>query len=427
MAAHSVLTDELVKQLIAVGQVDVLVALPTFHNASSAAGAARAAVLGLARHFPRARSALLHVDGGSSDGTPDIVLRASGPDLDREIRAQTLRTIQRISAPYDGLPTKATALRAVFASADLLQARAIAVLDPTVTSVTPEWIAALIGPVLRDRRDFVAPVHQRHPLDAPLASQLVRPLVRAVYARRIEEPVAGEFGCSGAFVTRCLADAIWDREMAPLGVDASLSLAALAGPFDVCQASLGPRVTAPDAPRPALADVFRQVVGSIFACMEAQQSAWITRDGAQEVPLAGEAPASLADTTPLEAAPLVEGYRSGLRDLGDLLAPILEGGTLAALREAAASDPLAFRVEDSIWVATVYEFAAAYHRQVIHRDHLVQALVPLYLGRAASFLLECVGKDLAEIASRADALALEFETMKPHLLRHWEPNHGGES
>lgn len=426
MPERSVLTDELVTQLIAVGEVDALVALPTFHDGEAAATAARAAVIGLARRFPRARTAFLHVDGGPPDGTRDAVLRAVGADLEPEIATRSLRTIHRISAPYDGLPTRATALRAIFASADLLQARAVAVLDPAVTSVEPEWIGALLGPVLENGRDFVAPVHARHPLDAPLVSQLVRPLVRAVYARRVREPIAGEFACSGGFAAFCLAERIWDREMAPYGVDLALCLVALAEPFAVAQTALGPRVVAPGAPRPALADAFRQVVGTALACVEAHHRAWSGRVEAEEVPMVGEPPALPEATIAAEGAPLLEGFRAGLKDVGDLYQPILDAPTLAAIREAAAADGDAFRFDDSVWAATVCQFAVAYHRQTIHRDHIVQALVPLYLGRAASFLLECAERDGAAVEARVEALARRFEAMRPQFLREWDPATGGE-
>ncbi|MGE5175976.1 MAG: hypothetical protein ACM3JJ_06320 [Hyphomicrobiales bacterium] len=426
MAERSVLTDDLVKQLIAVGQVDVLVALPTFRNAATVADVARAAVRGLARHFPRARTAFLNVDGGSNDGTRDVLLRASGPDLDREVSAHSLRTIQRISAPYEGIPAKATALRAVFAAVDLLGARAVAVLDAEVADPSDDWVRALAAPVLTDGRDYVAAAYARHPLDGPLVTQLVRPLVGGVYGRRIAEPIGGEFGCSGAFAAAWLAAPAWEEAMAPLGVDAALSLAALSGPFEVCQASLGARTLAPDVPRPPLADAFRQVVGAVFACMETQAPVWSARDGVSDVPWAGAAPAAAAETVTADPEPLLEGYRSGLRDLGELLDPVLSEATLASLRDAAAREAGAFRIEDEVWAAAVYEFAAAHHHQVIHRDHLVRALVPLYLGRAASFLLECAGRDADFAAVRLEELTRRFEQMKPHLLRRWESPTGGE-
>ena len=124
---------------------------------------------------------LINSDGGSEDGTRAIVRDLSMDDADTLVMRHGLRTVHRISTPYHGVPGKGSALRQIFAAADLLQARAVAVLDPDVTTVTPEWIEALVRPVSAHACDFVSPVYVRHPLEGPLVSQLVRPLVRAAY------------------------------------------------------------------------------------------------------------------------------------------------------------------------------------------------------------------------------------------------------
>jgi hypothetical protein len=68
----------------------------------------------------------------------------------------------------------------------------------------------------------------------------------------------------------------------------------------------------------------------------------------------------------------------------------------------------------------VYEFAASYHKTVISRDHIVQALVPLYRGRTHTFLVENRDASGAEMESNVEALCLAFERMKPYLLELWD-------
>ena len=128
---------------MAVGQVDVLVGLPTLNHSDSVGPVVRAAHVAFNRELARERTALVNVDGGSTDGTPDIVRDASIVDRETLVASQSLRTRHRISAPYHGVPGKAAALRTIFAAADLLQARAVVVLDPEIASVTPESVAAL--------------------------------------------------------------------------------------------------------------------------------------------------------------------------------------------------------------------------------------------------------------------------------------------
>jgi hypothetical protein len=67
----------------------------------------------------------------------------------------------------------------------------------------------------------------------------------------------------------------------------------------------------------------------------------------------------------------------------------------------------------------VYEFAVAYHKSVISRDHIIQALAPLFRGRAFTFLMENRNGTAANVEDNIEALCLEFERLKPYLLEKW--------
>ena len=76
---QSLISDDLLRQLIAVGQVDVIVGLPTHNNSSSVTDVVRAVHQGFGKYFARERTALINLDGGSDDGTPELV-RAASPE-----------------------------------------------------------------------------------------------------------------------------------------------------------------------------------------------------------------------------------------------------------------------------------------------------------------------------------------------------------
>jgi hypothetical protein len=67
----------------------------------------------------------------------------------------------------------------------------------------------------------------------------------------------------------------------------------------------------------------------------------------------------------------------------------------------------------------VFEFAASYHKAVINRDHIIQALVPLYRGRALAFLMENENASVDELENSVESLCAEFERLKPYLLEVW--------
>jgi hypothetical protein len=419
MAETSLLPDELLQHLMAVGQVDVLVGIPTLDNAATIAQVVTAVHHAFARYFPRERTVLINSDGGSSDGTPAIVRDLSLDESGTLTLKHSLRTVHRISTPYHGLPGKGSALRQIFAAADLLQARAVAILDADVTSVAPEWIPALVRPVLAGSCEFVAPIYARHPLDGPLVTQLVRPVVRAAYGWRIAEPLAAECGCSGRFASHCLEQDVWDTAQAQNGIDLWLTCEALAAGFASGQAALGPRSVAPGTARPALAEVFTQVLGALVACLERQASIWLAREGSSQVPLTGPPPIEVTTPPPFDAERLLQAYGANLRDLRSILQLILDPQTEEELIGASGDDTSLPRFPDELWVATVYQFLAAHHHGVMRREHVTQALLPLYLGRTGSFLAEQAGREPAVVEAALESLSERFERSKPYLVERW--------
>lgn len=421
----SLLSDDLLRQLMAAGQVDIVVGVPTLNNAATVSGVVRAVHLAFTGHFKRDRTVLINFDAGSDDGTPDIVRRASLVESETLVAPQAFRTIHRISSPYHGLPGKGGALRALFGAAELLDARVVALFDPDVTSMTADWVARLVRPIHRDGFDYVAPVFTRHPAEGPLVTQLARPLVRAAYGHRMREPLSSEFGCSLAFASHCLAQDVWSSPFLSYGVDIWLATTALAGGFRCGEAVLGPRLQAPSAQRPALPELFRQVVGTLFICLEMHEAYWLGRQGSQPLPRLTDGQLLNPEGTSLDPAPLAESFRIGVRDLRPVLGRILDAGTHAEVERVAAGEEPTPAFPDELWIETLTQFAASHHREVMHRDHLIRALVPLYLGRAASFLSENGAREPAALEERLEALALGFENGKPQFARRWKAEEGG--
>lgn len=423
MRRSSILSDELLRQLMAVGQVDILVGVPTYNHAATIQSVIRTLHVGLARHFPRERTVIVNADGGSDDGTVDLVRTA--PMADEEMRGSTsLRTTHRVSATHSGAPGRAAGERMVFAAADLLQARAVVLVDPDLTSLTPEWVAELARPVWTDQADFVLAVHPRGRFEAPLLSQLVRPLLSAAYGQRLYSNVTGDYACAGRFAARLVQDEIWEREPMRPALDIWVVATALAEHLRLHETRLGPRVLASRALRVGLPELFEQVVGTTFASLEQHAGAWLGRAEAREAAALDALEVTSTDAVPIDTAPLEERFRSGVRDLAPLLGEILSPGTLARSIAAAAPGGASIMVSDGLWVNTVYEFAAAAHHRVMSREHLTQALVPLYLGRTASFFTEIASADEPAYLERQHALDREFERLRPYLVERWNAEGG---
>src|SRR5712664_2394104 len=218
------------------GTTDVAVALLTYNNAETAKTVAAAAAAGLAQHFPGVKAALINADAGSSDGTPDLLEAAGLPIV---VARYEPPAGERAAVPFHGVPGRGEGLRAVFAAARDLKARACVVLEADVVSAAPAWTPHLAGPILADKADFVGPAYTRHRWEGTITRLLLAPLVRALYGRRLQQPFGGQQALSARLIDHLLVHPKWNwsgRDVSDLWITG----AAIADGFAVWEAWLGP-------------------------------------------------------------------------------------------------------------------------------------------------------------------------------------------
>jgi hypothetical protein len=419
LTEESLLSDEFVRQLTAVSEVDILVGVPTLNNRATVERVIDAILVGLAKYYPRERSVLINPDGGSRDGTTDAVQAASVPDYRALLASNPLRTMHVVSANYTGVQGERGALRMILAAADLLAAKACALVSPDLESMTPEWIDALIRPVLKENLDFVAPVYQRRHFDGLLVKNMLHPLIQAVYGYRIEEPIGRELAFSSRLATHFLEQDSGREGFLSFGAYAWMTTTAVTAGYRVCQSFLGPRFEASKRSGLDLNTTIREIAGAIFRCMEIHQPYWVSRQGSQEVPTFGFQPVLDLDPVRIDRKRMFQMFRSGVDELGSVLEKILSPSTLQAIEAISKLEEKRFRFPDELWAKTVYEFASSHHRSVINRDHLLQALTPLYRGRVSSFISENLRAGTKEVEGRLESLRQEFERLKPYLVESW--------
>ena len=412
---QSTLSDALLRQLMAVGQVDVLVGLPTLNNAATVVEVVRAIHVCFTRDFPRLRTVMINSDGGSTDGTPDLIRGASFAQADMVLTSHSLRTLHRVVAPYHGLPGKLTALRTVFAAAELTQAKVLVVVDPNGPSRNPERVTELITPIVRAEVEFIAPRYRRHPRDGLLVTQLVRPLVRALYGVALDEPLGAEFSCARRFTTHCLDQDIWDHEVARFAIDLWLRTEAVADGFAVGQV-WRPSITATGA-RTTLREVVQQVLLALIESLRAHATFWRTTNGVAELRTWGLDPVAMPDPPSWDYAAMAEQARHDIVEIAPLLEGVLEPGALGRLVDDMSAP--AIHLDDEFWVRMVYTFAAATRQGPRSLEHLAGMFVPLYLWRASGFMALTAQEDPAAVQARLDSLCQTFERLKPVLVDHW--------
>jgi hypothetical protein len=415
--AEEILTDEFLRQLINVGEVDILIGLPTHNNAKTIGPILHAIQAGILKCFPRERAVIINADGGSRDGTPELVAGASIDDVRRVPDLHALRTLHSISTQYATTPAPGTALRTILAASELLRARACAVISPVSTSIDLEWIPKLVRPVYSDKFDLVMPLYRRHKFEGPLVSNLIYPMIRALYGFKIHEPFATDFGFSGKLGSQFLTLDVWNREWGRTGPEMYLTIDAITGGSRISQTFLGTKDHV-DHGANDLVPAMRRTVGAIFSSLEDNFASWSTRNSSEPIPSTGTMEVTL-DPVRVNRKRLWEMFQGGMRDLDPIFRSILSTSTLTELQAIAILNEEDFNYPASLWVKTVYEFAVSYRKSAISRDHVLQALAPLYRGRMFTFLLENRNASAEEVEANIEILCREFEGLKPYLLELW--------
>jgi hypothetical protein len=418
LAEESFLTDDFLGQLIGVGEVDILVGVPTHNNAKTIGPIVKTIQAGILTFFPRQRAAIINADGGSRDGTPELVVSAAISDARGSSRPYALRTLPSISTQYASSPASGTALRTILAAAELLRAKACAVISPESTQITTNWLEALLRPVYGETFDLVLPTYRRHRFDGILLTNLLYPMTRALYGLEIREPYALDFAFSGRLGSQFLAQNAWREEIARASSEIPFTLAAIAGGYRICQSFLGTREHV-ERRSADLVAALRQTVGSLFSSLEPNFALWSTKTGSQPISATGAEQEFTLEPLRINRKRLRDMFSTGVAELQSVFQSILSPSTLAELQRIAGLEEVRFRYPAELWVKTVYEFAVAYHKSVISRDHIIQAIAPLFRGRAFTFLMENRNGSAAHVENNIEALCLEFERMKPYLLEMW--------
>jgi glucosylglycerate synthase len=407
------------ERIASVGEVDLLVGIPSFNNARTVGHVVRATAAGFAKYFPDRRAVIVNSDGGSRDGTPETVAASDFTAHGAILVAHRLNPVHKIVTPYHGIPGKGSAFRTIFSVAERLKARACAVVDSDLRSITPEWIQLLLGPVLQEGFDFVAPLYVRHKYDGTITNSIVYPLTRALYGKEVRQPIGGDFGFSGRLASHYLAKPVWESNVARFGIDIWMTTTAIADDFRVCQSFLGAKIHDAKDPGADLAEMLVQVVSSVFDLMHTYADRWEGVTGAEAVPLFGFPHGVGLEPVEVDVGRMLAIFRQGARDLGEVWMAALGPETLAEVGTVAALGPAAFRFPDPLWVRVVYDFALAYHRRRLPGDQLLRSLVPLYLGRTASFVMGTAGKDVEDVERAIRDLADEYLKQKSYVAKRW--------
>ncbi len=383
-----------------IGAAELVVGLvPATNEGPAMAGA----IARIVESAPRAEAVLIHPPY-SANGVPPPATNA------RWRLVEDPRLAQDRSAPAQSL---GDSFRIVFDASLKAGARTCAVIASDLSTVTAQWVELLLQPAAEQHFDLVAPCYALHPFEGLINRAIVYPLVRALYGKRIRNPLGPDFGISSALLDHMAS--LSRTRTHPL---ASLAAEAVTGKMQICQSHLGPRVL-PGADWANLSSILAQLLGPLFLDMDRHAQHWQRARGSEPIVEFGKPASAASPDSAVEVKRLITSFDLGARDLTEVWGMILPPSTLVELRRLARQDTGAFRMPDETWARIVYDFALAHRLNTINRDQMLRSLTPIYLGWVASYALEFENASLEAVEQRLERLCLAYENTKSYLVARW--------
>ncbi|MEW6162168.1 MAG: glycosyltransferase, partial [Nitrospirota bacterium] len=411
---------EVQERIDEIKEVDILIGIPSYNNARTIGHVVRAAQIGLIKYFPDKKSVLLNSDGGSTDGTMDIVKNTTIEDFQSILLSHRVEPVFKIATPYHGIPGKGSAFRTIFEIADALNAKACAVMDSDVRSITPEWIELLIKPIIDGNFDYVAPLYHRHKYDGTITNSIIYPLTRALYGKHVRQPIGGDFGFSGELAKFYLTKDVWETDVARYGIDIWMTTTAIANNFKIAQSFLGAKIHDPKDPGIDLSSMLYQVVGATFDLMETYSHVWTKVTRSEPIITCGFQYTVGLEPVSVNLDRMMDKFRLGVAELIGMWKRFLPEEIIYFLQRVKGLHKREFCIPDDVWAKIIYSFAIAEHKKLLNREHLLKSLTPLYLGKIASFITETWESSRLEVEEKIERLCISFENEKEFLVTNWD-------
>jgi glycosyltransferase involved in cell wall biosynthesis len=392
-----------------VKHAEIIVGIPSYNEADLIGFPTKQANDGLIQFYPDRSSVIINCDNCSTDGTQDAFM-----GVHTEVPKIYLST-------PEGIKGKGNNFKNLFRKAIDLKAKAIVVVDADLKSITPRWIKNLGDPLFRNF-GFVAPLYVRHRFDGTITNNIAYPLTRALYGRRVRQPIGGDFGFSGQLAQLYVESGIWEEAIAQFGIDVWMTTLAVNHKTQICQTFMGrPKVHKPKDPSADLGPMFNQVVGTAFSLMTYYKDSWSRVKWSKPTAIFGF---GLGETEmPPDMTVNKEGlyvkFNAGAQSMTDQWDSVLTPEVFAKLVEVAEADIDRFDFPTELWAKILFDYAIAYKCREDGSNTLLDSLQPLYYGRVLSYVNKVDNMSTQQAEEYVEDQCLVFEETKPYLVERW--------
>ncbi len=392
-------------------EAEMVVAIPSFREAKLIAHPTVQAAQGLKRYFNDKKCVLINCDNNSDDGTKDAFFGADSAGVPQIY----------LSTP-PGIKGKGNNFHNLFRKVVQLKAQAVVVVDADLKSITPQWIKHLGEPLFNDF-GYVAPLYVRHKYDGTITNSIAYPLTRALYGRRVRQPIGGDFGFSGDLARVYLSSPTWSEAVRNFGIDIWMTTLAMNNNVPICQAYMGrPKIHKAKDPGSDLGPMFSQVVGTIFDLMTQSTGYWMRVKWSRPTAIFGFGLGEVEMPPPVKVSQetLAEKFKIGFKQHRELWTKILTTSIMNKVDEIGQLPSEQFEFPVQLWAKLLFDYAVAYRDQVVAEADLLSSLIPLYFGKTLSFVRKTERMSVQQAEEFIENECMVFEETKPYLLERWD-------
>ncbi len=408
MKLITAIRDDLRRRIEQIKSVDILVGVPAYNVDDTIDFVIKKIGEGLDEYWNEYKSLILVMDGGSVDDTREMARATQLPPF-----------IEKTVSIYRGFPGKGTAVRAILEASDFLNAKATLMIDADLRSIDHKWMKNLVSPIIDDNYDYIAPYYKRYKYDATITNNIAYMLIRAIWGKRVRQPIGGDFAFSSTLVNSLLQDGRWDTDVARFGIDTWITTTAVKNGYKLGQTRLGAKLHEAKDPSKHLGPMFLQVVITTFELMADFQNLWEKIEGSEPVDILGEEIGLEPEEFDIDLNSLTESFQSGWINFHSLWNDILNPNSFALLKTIVREKDYTLLNHEN-WSKIVYDFAAVFHHRKRHHAKLINTFLPLYNLRIASLYQSSLTMKNDEFEKLIEKAALTFERNKPYLLKRWK-------
>jgi len=281
----------------------------------------------------------------------------------------------------------------------------------------------LVRPVLEGAEAAFA-CYQKSAYSAALGDNLIHPFLRIFFGADLDEALPGEFCLSGALAAELAAQDVWETDVAKFGVGMWVTIQLLSEERNIVQVDVGPRGDGSGEPGMASDARFLHIVGTLFRLLTIHrrlwQQVWQSTAPLKLFPYSGprysDGPIACQDCVDELYSAFV-----GVKDSHlERWEPVLTPNTLRQVMALCDLDRDVFEFPVQLWVQVVMDFGVSYNKGDGDPDKVADAFLPLFYGRAATYVQQTMGMTPAERAPIVAEITATFSRARRYFSKQWD-------